>query len=355
MKTSNQELTIGGVAVPCGDICNINLKVSESYTGQPIAVPLQVQRAKRPGPTVFVTGAIHGDEVNGTGIVHELMVKQPFELQRGSLLLVPIANVLGFERHSRYLPDRRDLNREFPGAQDGSAASRFAAVIFREIVRQSDFGIDLHSAAVRRTNYPTIRGNLHSRLVRRIAKAFGCELMVESKGPKGSLRRAACRVKCHTISLEAGEVWKIEPGVLELGVRGIRNVLIELGMIEGLAVSPPYQTTVKKLHWLRATRGGLMKFHIAPGAVVERQQPICTIVDVFGGGEALITAPVDGVIIGLSTLPAVKPGFPICSVAEPELSVRQIRQCLASASANSYSQVLCDQLASNIAVEESEG
>ena len=141
---------------------------------------------------MFVTGAVHGDELNGTGIVQQLLLHPPFTLARGTLVLVPVVNVFGFERRSRYLPDRRDLNRSFPGSPDGSLASRLAHAVFEGIVRRCDYGIDLHSAAVRRTNFPNVRADLRSRPVRRIADAFGCSLVVHGEGPEGSLRRAAC-------------------------------------------------------------------------------------------------------------------------------------------------------------------
>src|SRR5690606_18399027 len=144
--------------------------------------------------------------------------------------------------------DRRDLNRSFPGSSRGSLASRLADVFFHEVVRKCNYGIDFHTAAVRRTNFPNVRADLSIPEVRRLAQSFGCELVVNGKGPVGSLRREACRIGCHTIILEAGEVWKIEPGVVEVGTRGVYNALLELGMMPqrnaaGIQIyTPSYQT-----------------------------------------------------------------------------------------------------------------
>ena len=184
-----------------------------------VRIPVHVRRAKAPGPTVFVSAALHGNEINGIGAIRQLIADNQFELTKGAILLIPVLNILGFERHSRYLPDRRDLNRAFPGSDHGSLASRMANRIFEELVARCDFGIDIHTASVRRTNYPNVRGDLRDDQVRRIAKAFGCEIVMNGVGPKGSLRREACKSGCPTIIMEGGEVSKVEPGVVESSVR----------------------------------------------------------------------------------------------------------------------------------------
>ena len=207
--------------LPAGQAVDVALAVSESYSGMTVEIPIHIRRAKVTGPVVFVTGALHGDEINGTGAIRQLVQDSSIQLTRGTLLLVPVLNILAFDRHSRYLPDRRDLNRTFPGSEDGSLAARMAHTIFDEIVMRCDYGIDLHSASVRRTNYPNVRGDLKNPEVKRIAEAFGCEIIMDGNGPKKSLRREACLAGCHTIIMEAGEVLKVEPGIVEAsGTRG---------------------------------------------------------------------------------------------------------------------------------------
>jgi predicted deacylase len=237
-----------------------------------------------------------------------------FQLIRGSVIFVPVMNLLAFDRHSRYLPDRRDLNRCFPGAKGGSLAARLAHQIFHEIVLRSDYGIDLHTASVRKTNYPNVRGDLGNPAVARIARAFGSEIVVSGKGPAGAFRREACRAGCPTIIMEGGEVWKVEPTIVESAVRGVKNVLRELEMLAGEPEFPENQIVIEKTRWIRAERGGFLQFHVMPGQVVEADQPLATNTNLLGRERSSLHAPFDGVIIGMTTLPAVSPGEPVCNV-----------------------------------------
>lgn len=352
MKRSHRQFELAGHRVKPGQSRDIDLEVTQNYSGAPVTIPIRVWRGEAPGPAVFVTGAVHGDELNGTGIVRDLILNEPFELRAGTLLLAPVVNIVGFERHSRYMPDRRDLNRSFPGSATGSLASRFAHTIFREIVCRCDYGIDLHSAAVRRTNFPNVRTDLSNAEAARIARAFGCELVVNGRGPRNSLRRIACGQGCPTIILEAGEVWKIERAVVECGVRGIRNVLIELGMVEGRPVRPAYQARIEETVWIRARLGGMLQFHVAPGDVVEAGQPVATNATLLGREQSVITSPTAGVVLGMTTLPAVTPGTPVCHIAVPENGIDAIRETVQHLSARSLHERLRDDLATNMLVSE---
>jgi len=345
--------TVGDERIALGESRDVFLPVTQSYSGASVALPLRVMRAPAPGPALLLTAAVHGDELNGTGIIRELLLEPPFELVAGTLVLVPVVNVLGFERHSRYLPDRRDLNRSFPGSKDGSLTSRFAHVVFHRLVSRCDYGIDFHTAALRRTNFPHVRGDLRHPEVKRLARAFGCELVIDAEGPKGSLRRSACEHGHPTILLEAGEVWKIEPSVLELGVRGVGNVLLELGMIRGRATRPPYQARVERSHWVRADAGGLLRFFVAPGDVVEAGQPLASCVTLLGREQGVCHAPEAGVVMGLTTLPVVKPGDPVCHLAYPRRGIEPIRRALRRAAEGLHDR-LRDDLATSVAVDEPE-
>jgi predicted deacylase len=220
------------------------------------------------------------------------------------VILIPVLNILGFERHSRYLPDRRDLNRCFPGSASGSLASRMARILFTEIVGRADFGIDLHTAALRRTNFPNVRADMSDPAVVRLAEAFGSEIVLDGKGPKGAFRREACKAGCPTIIFEGGEVWKVEPTIVEYALRGVRNVLAELGMIEQPARRAQHQVTVRRTKWVRADRGGFLQFHAAPGDILERRQPIATNTSLLGRDRNVLDAPFDGIVLGMTTLPA---------------------------------------------------
>ncbi|NIO11309.1 MAG: succinate dehydrogenase [Deltaproteobacteria bacterium] len=314
----SKDFKIGKIPVPMGQTVDIQLEVSERYTGEPVSLPIRVIRGEHPGPCVFVTAGIHGDELNGVGIAHELAFGKPLGLHKGTLIMVLVVNVFGFETQLRYMPDRRDLNRCFPGSTDGSLSSRVAHTIFKEVVAKSDYGIDLHSAAAPRINFPNIRGDLDLAPIRRMSEVFGCEVMVNSKGPMGSLRREATKHGCPTVILEAGEPFKIEPAVLKIGFRGVVNVLKELGMVPGRPQGPHHLVRVEKSMWVRAQTGGILRYHISPGRAVKANQPVATTVSVFGKEQSVLKSPVNGVVLGMTTLPTVKPGEPVCHIAIPE-------------------------------------
>ncbi|MBX3177153.1 MAG: succinylglutamate desuccinylase/aspartoacylase family protein [Candidatus Hydrogenedentes bacterium] len=347
--TRRRAFVIAGQRVPLGESRTISLKFSESYLGSPAVVPIHVIRAKKPGPRLLLTGCVHGDELNGMGIIRELLYDQPPKLMCGSLVCIPVVNVYGLEHHTRYLPDRRDLNRDFPGAERGSISSRLAHVIFNKVVRQCDLLVDFHSAAVRRTNYPNIRADLTVPKVRALARSFGCELIVNGKGPVGSLRRAATAAGIPCIILEAGEVWKIESSVVEVGVRGVMNVLKNLGMVRGKVTPPRYQTRVDRTTWVRAERGGTLSFHVNPGDLVEKGQLLASNYNIFGDERNQLVSPGDGIILGMTTMPVVKPGdaaFHIALISRSRL-LRIRKKIQESSSRDLFNRVHAD-LATNV-------
>ncbi len=305
-----------GQEIALGTSRDVTLAVSESYSSMTVQIPIHIRRAKKDGPVLLVTAALHGDEINGTGAVRQLIQDADLELTNGTIIFVPVLNILAFDRHSRYLPDRRDLNRAFPGSMSGSLAGRMANTIFEEILLRADYCVDLHTAAIRRTNYPNVRGDMTDPETRRIAKAFGAEIIINSKGPVGSLRREACNQGVPTIIMEGGEVWKVEPGIVESGTRGVKNVLRELKMLEGEMESPDYQVIVKRSNWVRAETGGFLQFHVKPGDIVEKGQPLATNTTLLGKERSAQQAPYDAVVIGMTTLPAISPGEPVCHLGK---------------------------------------
>ena len=341
-----------GTHVAPGEACDVHLDVSETYSGITVRIPVHVRRGTDEGPVVFVTAAVHGDEVNGTGAIRELIHDPAFDVVRGAVICVPVVNPLAFDRHSRYMPDRRDLNRCFPGSASGSLASRLAHAVFSEIVGRSDYGIDLHTAAVRRTNYPTVRGDLSDEAVQGLAEAFGTEIILNRAGPEKAFRREATEAGCPTIVLEAGEVWKVEPAITKVARRGILNVLRSLGVVDGTLTAPSHRVVLDKTTWMRADHGGFVQFHIRPGDVVEEGAPISTTTSLLGREKGSLHAPFDGIVIGMTTLPSVSPGTPICHLARlpDDLSVSDL-QTLRDRETGIDEQVM-DDLATNVRVVE---
>ncbi|MFT5143001.1 MAG: putative deacylase [Rhodothermales bacterium] len=337
-----------GEDIPAGTSRDVTLAVGESYSSMTVRIPIHIRRAEEAGPVVFITAALHGDEINGTGAVRQLIRDPAADLLRGTVIFVPVLNILGFDRHDRYLPDRRDLNRSFPGSGKGSLAARMARIIFTEIVGRCDYGIDLHTAAVRRTNYPNIRADLTNPGVRRLAESFGAEIILNAKGPVGALRREASKAGCPTIVMEGGEVWKVEPGIVASATRGITNMLHGLEMLAGPPQRPAFQVVIEKSKWIRADRGGFMRFHIQPGDLIEKGQPLFTHTTLLGHEQDTLHAPFDAIVIGMTSLPAVGPGEAVCNLGKLPAECRPADLNRRRTEDDGLEQQVSDELSSNM-------
>jgi predicted deacylase len=307
-------LRFAGTLVGEGETVDIKLKVAESYTAEPVSIPLTVVRGGA-GPTVFITATVHGDELIGVGILRSLLNGCSFADLAGTIVAVPVANVPGFLVLDRRLPDRRDLNRSFPGSRGGSLASRLAEVLFREVVAKSDFGIDLHTAGAERTNYPQVRADLTQPHVASLAAAFGCPLIVDSPGPERSLRSTAVAAGVPTIVYEAGSPLRFERPFIQIGVAGILNVLRSLGMLPGAVQQPPVRLVLRRPRWVRAKVGGIVDLMVELGQPLGRGDPISVHTNPFGRGQSVLSSPHGGLVLGLTQIPLVHPGDAVCHLA----------------------------------------
>jgi uncharacterized protein len=322
-------LSIGGREIRRGTIEQIFLKVSEYYTATPVNVPVTVIRGQEPGPILFLTAAIHGDELNGVEIVRRVMTSLTPDQVRGTLICVPVVNRMGFLTHTRYLPGRRDLNRYFPGDHRGNAAARTAHALFTEIVKRSTYGIDLHTASVGRTNLPHVRADMSDDKVRRIARAFGMEIIIDFAGGPRTLRAAATHAGVPTIIFEAGETFRFQRNMVARGVAGVRNVLAGLAMIDEPAKEARFQVIVKVSEWVRPVRGGIADILVRPGDLVYTGDEIASITNPFGREVSSVRSPLTGLIIGITTVPMVNPGDAICHVAKLEKTLATVeRYCV---------------------------
>ena len=315
MPDSAPPFLIADTRVEPGSTADLRLKVAESYTAEAVTVPLTVIRGERPGPTLFLTASVHGDELNGVGIIRDLLDEHPFDDLAGTLIAVPVANVPAFLNQDRRLPDRRDLNRAFPGSARGSLTARLARTLFDEVVRRADFGIDLHTAGGDRANYPQVRADLDNPATRDLALAFGCPLVVHGAGPDRSLRRAATEAGVPTVVFEAGSPRRLERPFIEVGKRGVLSALRHLGMLPGEPASPPLSIEVRSTRWIRARAGGILDLRVALGEPVVRGHEISANSNPFGRERSTLKAPHMGVVLGLTRLPLVHPGDAICHLA----------------------------------------
>ncbi len=315
-RRAAESLTIGGVRIEPGRRRRLELFAAQLPTGTTLTIPVVVVHGRRPGPRLWLDAAVHGDELNGVEIIRRVLASLDPRVLRGAVLAVPIVNVLGFVQQSRYLPDRRDLNRSFPGSPRGSLAARLAHLFMTEIVGQATHGIDLHTAAHFRENLPQVRADLDDPETRRIALAFGAPVAVHARGRDGSLREAATRRGIPVLVYEGGEPLRFDARAVDSGVRGVLGVLGALDMIDAPAEPPPAPLEARTTTWVRARAGGILRLEVEPGLRVEARQVLGRTADVLGEGGSVLRAPVPGVVIGVNRSALVHRGDAVVHLAE---------------------------------------
>jgi uncharacterized protein len=316
---------IGGIEILPGERKLVDLPISRLSNHTPVTLPVHVLHGARPGPTMFVSAAIHGDELNGVEIIRRILrTLQPGNIS-GTLLCIPVVNAYGFIGRSRYLPDRRDLNRSFPGSANGSLAARLAHLFLNEVVRRSQYGIDLHTAAVHRVNLPQIRAETQKRpRSRELAEAFGAEVILEAPERSGSLRKAAREIGVDVLVYEGGEGLRFDEFAIQAGVNGIARVMLKTGLLElpeGVdtlpssdpIARPPVFANMSK--WVRAPDGGIFRTAKRIGEAISEGEIIGFVANPYEDSETEIRSPRRGIIIGRTTLPIVNMGDALFHIA----------------------------------------
>jgi len=293
------------------------LPIARLVTGTRISLPVQVFHGRKDGHTVWLSAAVHGDEINGVEIIRRVTSGLDARTMSGTVIAVPIVNVHGFLNGDRYLPDRRDLNRSFPGSPTGSLAARIANLFMTEIVSRCDVGIDLHTGSDHRTNLPQIRADLDDPETRKLAEAFGPPLMLHAKIRDGSLRGAATEQGSTVLLYEGGEALRFDGEALSIGVAGIRRVLAALDMVDADDDAPrPVPVESRRGYWVRARRSGIALIDGELGEVVRRGQLLGVIHDSVGTRLSQVNATHSGVIIGRVQQPLVNQGDALIHIAE---------------------------------------
>lgn len=318
-----ESFAIGSVRVRAGSSKEVELPITRLVTGGDISLPVRVVHGREPGPTVWVNAAIHGDEVMGVEVVQQLVASLSAKTLRGTLLAVPVVNVFGFMTGDRYLPDRRDLNRSFPGSARGSLASRIAHLFMTEVVDHCDVGIDLHTAADRRSNLPQIRADLDDLRTRELAETFGAPVMLHARLRDGSLRQAARDRGARVLLYEAGEAMRFQAEPIAVGVAGVRRVLASLDMIDTdpAWADHPAPAECRTSSWVRARGTGILHLEVQLGERVEAGQRLGGLSDTFGRRVRLVHADRDGIVIGLTRAPIVNAGDALVHIATPQGAV----------------------------------
>ena len=287
----------------------LSWSATELFEGVPVSTPVLVVNGALPGPTLCLTAAVHGDELNGIEMVRRVMHDVDPNRLAGSIIGVPIVNVQGFRRGSRYLPDRRDLNRYFPGNPDGSAAARIAYSFFTKVVMNCDALVDLHTGSFERANLPQIRADLRNPDVVTLTQGFGAMVILHSTPAIGTLRYAATQAGIPAVTLEAGGPSELELSEVKLGVKGIETLVNTLGMVKKRRMWGEPEPVYYRSTWVRADNGGILLASVSLGSTVRKGDVLGTITDPMSNARSEIRSPYSGRIIGMARNQVVMPGF----------------------------------------------
>lgn len=298
-----------GTEVPPGTVKRLSWTSGLVVGGFSVPVPVTVMNGKGNGPVLCLTAAIHGDELNGIEVVRRVLDDIDVEELNGAVIGVPIVNLQGFYRGTRYLPDRRDLNRHFPGNARGSAATRMAYSFFTDIVRHCSALVDLHTGSLDRTNLPQVRANLSSPVVAKLTQSFGATVVLHSAGEKGSLRRAAHDAGIPAVTFEMGEPMRVQPEQVEHGAKAVETLMYALGMTSQRRFWGDPESVYYRSKWVRVDQGGILFSDVALGERVSEGELLGTVTDPLSNKQYRVYAPVSGRILGMALNQVVLPGY----------------------------------------------
>jgi len=315
--TVRESFAIGPARVRAGTARDLEIPITRLITGADVGLPVRIVHGREDGPVVWVNAATHGDEVVGVEVIRRLLAALSPRTLRGTLIAVPVLNVLGVMSGERYLPDRRDLNRSFPGSARGSLASRIAHLMMTEVVAKCEVGIDLHTGSDRRSNLPQIRGDLDDPRTRELATAFGAPVLLHSRVRDGSLRHAAVEQGATVLLYEGGEAWRFDEWAVAAATDGVRRVLGALGMVDADDEGPSAPSVeCRQSGWVRARHTGFLHLDVQLGQAVEEGERLGSLSDSFGRTLRLVRADRTGIVIGRAEAPVVNGGDAVVHIAE---------------------------------------
>jgi predicted deacylase len=312
-----QPFVFNGQSIAPGTRVTTDLILPRLNSRTHLAMPVHVIHGKKAGPRMFVSSAVHGDEINGIEITQRLLEHKSLRYLQGTLLVVPVVNVYGVIHQSRYLPDRRDLNRSFPGSETGSLAARVAHIFINQVIAHCSHGIDLHTGAIHRTNLPQIRANLDDEETAILARSFGAPVLLNSPMREGSLRASAAEMGIRILLYEAGEALRYDEFGIRAGLEGILNVMRELDMLRKRKLPrkgiEPF--VARSSSWIRAPESGVLRYPVKLGARVSKGDILGQISDPYSQESAPLVAPYRGVVIGSTQIPLVHEGEALFHIA----------------------------------------
>ncbi|MFQ5634079.1 MAG: succinylglutamate desuccinylase/aspartoacylase family protein [Gammaproteobacteria bacterium] len=298
-----------GESIPPGTSQRLMWSASQIFEGVSSETPVLVVNGRDEGPVLCLTAAIHGDELNGIEMVRRVLHDLDPEKVNGTIIGIPIVNLQGFRRGSRYLPDRRDLNRYFPGNPEGSSAARIAHSLFDGVIRRCDALVDLHTGSFYRTNMPQLRADLRYEKIRELTQGFGGIAVLHSEAAVGTLRRAATDAGIPAITLEAGEPLRLQSAKVSQGVTGIFTLLDTLDIVKRVHFLSPPEPVYYESTWVRADDGGILFSVVRLGQAIDTGDVLGTVTDPITNEQNLIYSPARGRVLGMALNQVVQPGF----------------------------------------------
>lgn len=312
-----QDFALGNSIIPPGTRMVVDIPFGKLYTHTELNIGAHVIHGKKAGPVLLITAALHGDEINGVEICRRLLREDKLNQLKGTLIVVPIVNTYGFVQQSRYLPDRRDLNRSFPGSEKGSLGSRMAYQFMERILKKSTHVIDLHTGAIHRSNFPQVRATSKDKVSLKMAESFNAPIIIKAASRDGTMRGTANALGIPIILYEAGEALRFDEHSIKIGVRGILNVMHSLGMLNPSKREQKTKSLFsKKSSWVRAEHDGIARYYLGLGQTVSEGDVLAHIYSPYSDFEVTVKAPFSGIIIGRTNLPLVNEGEALFHIAE---------------------------------------
>lgn len=302
-------LQLLGETIESGSRHELRWASSQSFDGAVVTTPVIVLHGVKPGPRLCMMAAIHGDELNGIEIIRRITNEVDVAELAGTVIAVPIVNYLGYSRASRYLPDRRDLNRYFPGSRGGSSASRIAHGFFNDIARHCHAVVDFHTGSFDRSNLPQVRGDLRRDAVLAFTREFGATAVLHSPGSSGMLRRALTEIGIPAVTFEVGSPLRLEPSEIDFGVQAMHTLMHKMGMTRSFRMWAEPQALFYAAKWVRVDSGGMLFSEVALGDRVRVGQRLGKVIDPIQNLETAVVSPVRGKVLGMALNQIVLPGF----------------------------------------------
>lgn len=308
-KKPNSSRSLLGVEVPPSTTSRLGWTPSRSFAGMAVDTPVLVVNGAWDGPTLCLTAAVHGDELNGIEMVRRVMYDLDPAKLHGMVIGVPIVNLLGFSRNSRYLPDRRDLNRYFPGNSRGSVASRLAHSFFNDVILHCNALVDLHTGSFYRTNIPQLRADMRNEMVAEFTNMFGSIPVLNTRGNRSSLRAAAVRAGIPAVTLEAGEPMRMQTDVVEEGVRAIKTLMEKNGMYPSFSLWAKPSPAFYRSSWVRANGSGILFSKVKLGDKIREGQVLGEVINPITNEKKEVVSKYNGRVLGMALDQFVLPGF----------------------------------------------